>query len=68
MYLQSVVVVVVCFFLISKLMFSNCLYLMKRCAVGSENVEYDAGGAEGFKNHYQTHFSDSFKIVFSEVL
>ena len=49
-------------------LFSKCLYSMKRRTAGSENVEYDAGDAEGFGHHYQTPFSDSFKNVFSEVL
>ncbi|KAJ0024562.1 hypothetical protein Pint_08412 [Pistacia integerrima] len=34
---------------------------------GSENVDYNTGGAEGFRYAYQTHFSDSFHKIFSEI-
>ncbi|XP_044511148.1 chaperone protein dnaJ 1, mitochondrial isoform X3 [Mangifera indica] len=34
---------------------------------GSENVEYNTGGAEGFRYAYETQFSDSFRKIFSEI-
>ncbi|XP_031282673.1 chaperone protein dnaJ 1, mitochondrial isoform X2 [Pistacia vera] len=34
---------------------------------GSENIDYNTGGAEGFRYAYQTHFSDSFHKIFSEI-
>ncbi|KAL5777306.1 hypothetical protein ACOSP7_010232 [Xanthoceras sorbifolium] len=33
----------------------------------AENVEYNTGDAEGFRYAYQTHFSDSFQKIFSEI-
>ncbi|KAJ0047733.1 hypothetical protein Pint_15272 [Pistacia integerrima] len=33
---------------------------------GSENVDYNTGGAEGFRYAYHTHFSGSFLKIFSE--
>uniref|UniRef100_A0A5B6Z222 Chaperone protein dnaJ 1, mitochondrial n=1 Tax=Davidia involucrata TaxID=16924 RepID=A0A5B6Z222_DAVIN len=34
---------------------------------GSEDMEYAARGAEGFRYSYRTHFSDSFHKIFSEI-
>ncbi|KAJ4701405.1 putative Chaperone protein DNAj [Melia azedarach] len=34
---------------------------------GSEKGEYSANDAEGFRYAYQTHFSDSFHKIFSEI-